>query len=81
MLSLNDSVLHTYSLYLGLSAAAYVVILLIKNLVLRAVLRKKAEILNVFFEIPRIACNGIQKECERFIQRLTMDEEEEEYEL
>lgn len=73
LLSLNDSVLKTYSIYLAVSAAAYVVMLLIKNLILRAVLRKKAEILNVFFEIPRYACSAIQKECERFIQRLTMD--------
>jgi hypothetical protein len=71
---LNDSVLGTYSIYLGVSGAAFAVMLLVKNLVLRAVLRKKAEILNVFFEIPRFACSAIQKECERFIQRLTMDE-------
>lgn len=42
LLALNDSVLTTYSIYLGLSAAAYFVILAFKNLVLRAVLRKKA---------------------------------------
>ena len=63
LLSMNDSVLGTYAIYLGVSAGAYILMLFIKNLILRAVLRKKAEILNVFFEIPRYACSAIQKEC------------------
>jgi hypothetical protein len=60
-MKINEDVINIYSIYLGASAAAYFVILIIKNIMLRAVLKKKAEILNIFFEIPRVACNSIQK--------------------
>ena len=50
--------------------------LLVQNLVLRKVLKKKADILNIFFEIPRSSCSFLQKECERFIQKLSNNEEE-----
>ena len=66
--------LTTYIVYLAISTSVFFFILVFKNLILRAVLKKKAEILNVFFEIPRYACSSIQKECERFVQRLTMDD-------
>lgn len=62
-MSTNDSVITTYIIYLAISTSVFLLILIFKNLILLAVLKKKAEILNVFFEIPRYACSSIQKEC------------------
>jgi hypothetical protein len=42
LLSLNQLIFTTYSIYLGVAASAYCLILLLKNLILRAVLKKKA---------------------------------------
>jgi hypothetical protein len=50
--------------------------IVIKNILLRIVMKKKEEILEVFFEIPRKSCTSIQKECERFIQRLSSENQE-----
>jgi hypothetical protein len=41
-MKINEDVINIYSIYLGASAAAYFVILIIKNIMLRAVLKKKA---------------------------------------
>lgn len=50
-------------IYLIICCCVFAVILIAKNIVLRQVLLKKAEILNIFFEIPRYSCSSIQKEC------------------
>lgn len=61
--------------YLGVVGSVFLVLLLGKNVILNLVLKKKAEILNIFFVIPRAACNSIQKECERFIQKLSVEDD------
>ena len=38
-----------------------IILLFIKNFMVRTVLEKKAKILEVFFEIPRKSCSLIQK--------------------
>ena len=63
-------------IYLAASASVFVVILIVKNVILQSVLDKKAEIIEVFFEIPRKACSDIQKECERFVQHLSSESSE-----
>lgn len=47
-------------------------LMVVKNCLLKCVLNRKTEILEVFFEIPRRSCTNIQKECEKFIMRLSV---------
>ena len=61
---------------MSVTAGVFFVAMAVKNVLLRIVLKKKSEILEVFFEIPRKACTSIQKECERFIQRLSSEDQE-----
>lgn len=49
LMNTNSETLSVYVLYLAISGAVCFSILLLKNLLLRVVLKKKGEILNVFF--------------------------------
>lgn len=71
-----DSIASIEIVYIGITIGIFVSAIIAKNVLLRIVLKKKSEILEVFFEIPRKACTSIQKECERFIQKLSSENQE-----
>jgi len=68
-----DKIASIETAYIGVTVGLFLTAMIVKNILLRIVLKKKSEILEVFFEIPRKACTSIQKECERFIQRLSSE--------
>lgn len=49
---------------------------IVTNVLLFNITKKKTEILEVFFEIPRKTCKGYMKECEVFIQKLASDNQD-----
>lgn len=61
-----------YLIFLVVMGSVLSALMVVKNCLLKCVLNRKTEILEVFFEIPRRSCTNIQKECEKFIMRLSV---------
>ena len=76
-----EKIADVYLIFLLVVGPIFLVLAIIKNCLLKFVLNKKTEILEVFFEIPRKSCASIQKECEKFIIKLSLEGDEEDMEI